>query len=63
MAAPAAVDAAIPVWKPSPWSILGVLPDELRLDTTLKCGQSFRWVETRPMEWWDRLALEHRLSI
>ncbi|KAI9019795.1 DNA glycosylase, partial [Hyaloraphidium curvatum] len=56
--ASSSASAAVPVWMPSAWSSLGVLPDELRLDTTLKCGQSFRWKETRPMEWTNVLGDE-----
>ena len=34
-----------------PWRPLNVPPDELRIDLTLACGQSFRWRSTGPNEW------------
>ncbi|KAJ3285400.1 8-oxoguanine glycosylase ogg1 [Borealophlyctis nickersoniae] len=38
---------------PSPpvWSRLNVSPASLRIDVTLNCGQSFRWVKTGDNEW------------
>ncbi|CAG8452241.1 7057_t:CDS:2 [Paraglomus brasilianum] len=33
------------------WRCLDTSPDELRLDTTLKCGQAFRWRLSGPDEW------------
>ncbi|KAI9203147.1 N-glycosylase/DNA lyase [Polychytrium aggregatum] len=35
----------------SPWLRLGVSAAELRADTTLNCGQSFRWVASGEHEW------------
>ncbi|KAJ2800330.1 8-oxoguanine glycosylase ogg1 [Coemansia guatemalensis] len=43
---------------PSPWIDLNVSPKELRLDSTLTCGQAFRWKATGIDEWtcalWDQ---------
>ncbi|KAI8823472.1 DNA N-glycosylase [Fimicolochytrium jonesii] len=36
---------------PGKWESLRVTPADLRLDTTLNCGQSFRWVKTGEEEW------------
>ena len=33
------------------WRALKVAPEELRIDVTLACGQSFRWRKTGPAEW------------
>ncbi|RKO87967.1 DNA glycosylase, partial [Blyttiomyces helicus] len=44
---------------PGPWSSLATPPAELRLDTTLACGQSFRWKLTGESQW--TCALEGRL--
>jgi N-glycosylase/DNA lyase len=35
----------------SDWTSLKVPACELRLDTTLFCGQAFTWKETGPNEW------------
>ncbi|CAG8591737.1 16347_t:CDS:2 [Acaulospora morrowiae] len=35
----------------SVWCSLKAIPEELRLDTTLKCGQSFRWKLSGENEW------------
>ncbi|KAL1919359.1 uncharacterized protein VTP21DRAFT_2052 [Calcarisporiella thermophila] len=35
----------------SPWKSLGTAVEELRLDTTLNSGQSFRWRQTGADEW------------
>ncbi|KAI9096103.1 N-glycosylase/DNA lyase [Phlyctochytrium arcticum] len=44
----------------SDWHSLSVPSNELRLDTTLQCGQAFRWIKTGENEWtcalWDRLV-------
>ncbi|PIA16715.1 DNA glycosylase [Coemansia reversa NRRL 1564] len=36
---------------PSQWSDLNILPNELRLNPTLTCGQAFRWKVTGTNEW------------
>ncbi|KND04640.1 8-oxoguanine DNA-glycosylase (ogg) [Spizellomyces punctatus DAOM BR117] len=38
------------------WHCLSVKPEELRLDTTLNCGQSFRWVNTGDNQWTSVLS-------
>lgn len=39
------------------WRVLrGAGPQELRVDTTLNCGQAFRWVATGENEWTGELA-------
>ncbi|KAJ3048577.1 8-oxoguanine glycosylase ogg1, partial [Rhizophlyctis rosea] len=46
---------------PTQWHSLNVSPKELRLDTTLKCGQSFTWVQTHSNEWTSTLGNPKRL--
>ena len=47
------------------WRALKVAPEELRIDVTLACGQSFRWRKTGPAEWCVpcTTALSRRLSL
>ncbi|KAJ3181316.1 8-oxoguanine glycosylase ogg1 [Gaertneriomyces sp. JEL0708] len=40
----------------SAWHSLDVSPTQLRIDTTLNCGQSFRWVKTGDNEWTSVLS-------
>ncbi|KAI8999831.1 DNA glycosylase [Gaertneriomyces semiglobifer] len=40
----------------SAWYSLDVSPTQLRIDTTLNCGQSFRWVKTGDNEWTSVLS-------
>ena len=37
------------------WRSLKVSAEELRLDKTLKCGQSFRWKVSGKNEWYNDL--------
>lgn len=33
------------------WTALKIAPAELRIHSTLNCGQSFRWIQSNPNEW------------
>lgn len=39
------------------WRTLKVSAEELRLDKTLKCGQSFRWKVSGKNEWYNKIQI------
>jgi hypothetical protein len=44
------------------WRTLKVSAEELRLDTTLKCGQSFRWKVSGKNEWYRIISYKYILK-